>query len=96
MFDQFKITDYAVIISVLLFMIDGLMAIYWWEFETNPILLSIGTWGMVALKLSTAVALLWIWFSIDGHQSTRTSRFCVWFFMFYYAFMLGLNIGVLL
>lgn len=59
--------DYCAIGAPVLSLIDGVMTLPYWQLEGNPVVLSLGPAGMIAVKLLVGLSLPAVWFlSIKG------------------------------
>lgn len=89
-------TDRAAVLAVELCLLDGLMTLPFWHLEGNPFVLSLGTSGMLVVKLAAVSALLALWFGWDGVKDSRVAQACVWSVCSLYAVVVVTNAVVLL
>jgi len=69
--------DGAVALTALLVLIDGLMTLPYWKYETNPVVIGLGPAGMMLVKLTAVGVLLGLWFRWPGVSDSRVSRVAV-------------------
>lgn len=89
-------TDYALWTAVGLCLVDWAMTVPHWSLEGNPVVLALGPWGTLAVKLGAVCGLLWAWYRIDGVRHTTTATVCVWALSALYAVVVVTNGIVLL
>jgi hypothetical protein len=89
-------TDYGVLIAVCLSLVDGLMTLPFWHLEANPVVLQLGPWGMMAVKIAAGGALAAVWFSSVRNSPYHTlGAWFVWSLSILYAVVVLTNLAVL-
>lgn len=89
-------TDRAAVLAVELCLLDGLMTLPFWHLEGNPLVLSLGTSGMLLVKLFAVIGLLAMWFGWDGVKDSRVAQVSVWGVCLLYAVVVVTNVVVLI
>lgn len=74
--------------------VDITLTLTHWHHESNPVVLALGPWGMVATKAVALGAMVVVWnhTSISEH---RVARACLWFLCALYAAVAVTNLWVL-
>jgi len=88
--------DGAVYLTAVLVIVDGLMTLPFWHYESNPVVLGLGPVGMMLVKIGAVCGLLWLWFRWPGVQDSLVTRTCVMALCVLYTVVVVTNVGYLL
>lgn len=90
-------TDLAVTLAVVLVVVDGLMTLPAWHLEGNPVVLTLGAPGMMAVKLLVGAGLPLTYFLwVRGEWTEPYGTPFVWALTCLYTLVVGTNVLVVL
>lgn len=92
---QWRRTDYAILAVAGLVLFDGFMTLPYWHLEGNPVVLTLGPWGMLGVKLAAVCGLLWLYFYWPGVRTHIVTKASVWSLTALYGFVVLTNLWVL-